>query len=173
MLPKPKPSASLSFYDYFEGNRDGVHRLMRISAYYTRSDPRYAPQVYDYVLDELMARWETIKSWPAAARTIARRYAARLRAREGRVAVRAFEERDLQSLATPATKPDRLVLLAEEKERFASAVGDLHVEDHHILYSFANSKSMRDAARQISMPESTFRKRLHAIITELQRSLDI
>ncbi len=168
-----KASASPSFHDYFEGKRNAVQELMDISMYYTRSDPRYAPQVYDYLLDELMGRWETIKSWPAAARTIARRYAPKLRARERRVAVHALEGQDLQSFATNATTPDNLALLAEEEERLGSAVTDLCVEDRHILHAFANTKSMRGAARKISMPESTFRKRLHAIISELQQSLDV
>lgn len=170
--PMSKPSASLSFNEYFDGNENAVEELMDISMYYTRSDPLYAPQVYDYMLDELMKRWDTLKSWRAVARTIARRYSPKLRARERRVAMESFEGQDLRSLATNATPPDELVLLAEEEECLGNAIADLRVEARHILQAFANTKSMRDAARMISMPESTFRTRFHAIISELQRSLD-
>lgn len=166
-------SASTGFSNYFEDNHDAVRELMDISVYFTRSDPRYAPQVYDYVLDELMKRWDALTSWSAAARTIARRYAAKLRRRESRLVNHALEEQHEQSLAAQAATPDNLALRAEEKERLGSAVAELHVEDRHILHAFANTKSMRDAAREISMPASTFRKRLHAIISELQQSLDV
>lgn len=164
-----------SFDDYFRDSQQHAE-LRKVVASELRGgeQDRKFSKVLTHVEDKLREKWSEVEDWRAFARIVAQRKAIKLGLTKKEQKTASVEPEIVSALADAsadeAPSPLEEVISGEEKECLKREIAKLSPEERRILEAWMTSKSAREAAEKLGMPESTFRKKFWEIIEKLQRA---
>lgn len=154
-----------TFEQFLENNNEVVGVLRYISEKAARRYNQDEHSVYSKLCDVLKKRWNDVQSaWQAFACGTAWRIASSLARKKNPV----IDSQTIDKIADDRESPLEKLILDEEREFIEERVKELDPQEQEILKAYKDCKSMREAAKKLRMPESTYRKKFWENIDKIR-----
>ncbi len=172
---KPTPLSARkpqTFQQFVDAHPDFSEKIRKLAHEHASSsaDRLHPDLVYDLTMRDVERQWPTIRDLNAFLAFVVPRHASKLRKKK-RVIKRTHSDPEVALTTSADSRETRAIdplVTAEEEKHVVDSVAGLSKEERDVLDAFANSKSGREAARNLGISESTYRLRLRKIIEKIQ-----
>lgn len=162
----------MTFAEFLAEHPDFPDLVRSLAKEHTNSstDPLHCELVYDLTMRDVQRQWPTIRDPIAFVHHVLPLHASKLRKKKRVVPTTSADPEVQQETVADSREASALELLVapEEWDHVVNAVARLSDEERDVLDALANTKSGREAAEKLGIPEATYRLKRKRILKKIQ-----